>query len=120
MDTRPKTIICDIDGTLIEHLGPPSFLTTSEGKSKILEGTLEKLDEWEKKGYNIILLTGRKESLRRITEIELERIGIYYDHLIMGVGGGPRYLINDIKPNGDHTAFSINLIRNEGISKIKI
>jgi hypothetical protein len=35
---------------------------------ELLEGTIEKLLEWDKKGYNIILTTGRKESLSSITE----------------------------------------------------
>jgi hypothetical protein len=87
MDPRPKTIICDIDGTLIEHAVPwesslPSF------KMKILPGTLDKLAEWDRKGYNIILTTGRKESLRNVTEKQLSEVGIFYDQLIMGIGGG--------------------------------
>jgi hypothetical protein len=38
----------------------------------------------------------------------------------MGVGGGPRYLINDCKPNGLETAFAVNMERNKGIKNIKI
>ena len=51
----------------------------------------------------IILTTGRKEGMRRITEQQLESAGIVYDKLIMGIGGGARVLINDLKPdrNGD-------------------
>lgn len=36
----------------------------------------------------------------------------------MGVGGNPRYLINDIRPDGKKTAFAINIERNRGIDKI--
>jgi len=36
----------------------------------------------------------------------------------MGVGGGPRIVINDNKPNGQETAFAINLERNKGINDI--
>lgn len=119
MDTRPKTIICDIDGTLIKH-SKPSVNAALNHYSYILSGTLDKLDEWERKGYNIILLTGRKESMRKKTEIELAKLGIYYDQLIMGVGGGTRYLINDNKPNGDTSAIAINIERNKGIADIDI
>jgi ribonucleotide monophosphatase NagD (HAD superfamily) len=119
MDTRPKTIICDIDGTLIEH-NKPDVIASGKEKSVLLEGTIDKINEWERKGYNIILLTGRKESMRKITVNSLAKLGIYYDHLIMGVGGGQRYLINDRKPSGDDYAFAINIDRNSGIKTIEI
>jgi hypothetical protein len=116
---RAKTIICDIDGTLIEHESP-SIAFKTDYRMKILDGTLDKLLEWDRKGYNIILMTGRKESLRHITEVQLQEIGVFYDQLIMGVGGGQRHLINDRKPSGETTAFSINLNRNEGISQLNL
>ena len=117
MNTRPKTIICDIDGTLIIHHAP--HISANESYvPELLEGTLEKLNEWERKGYNIILLTGRKESMRKVTEQQLSKLGIYYDQLVMGVGGGPRYLINDCKPEGTKSAFAINIERNKGINDI--
>jgi FMN phosphatase YigB (HAD superfamily) len=119
MDIRPKTIFCDIDGTLVKH-DPPSLTSKSDYKMELLEGTIEKLLEWDKKGYNIILTTGRKESLRKVTEHQLTESGIFYDYLIMGIGGGTRYLINDDKPEGTESAFAINLKRNEGINNIDI
>lgn len=123
MDSRPKTIFCDIDGTLIKHFPPGqcfyNYVTSSENTG--LVGTVDKLLEWDKKGYNIILTTGRRESMRKFTEEQLESAGIFYDKLIMGIGGGVRVIINDLKPNSDEeTAVAINLKRDEGISKIKI
>jgi hydroxymethylpyrimidine pyrophosphatase-like HAD family hydrolase len=119
MDTRPKTIICDIDGTLIEHF-PPNITARLDHKSKIIEGTTDKLLEWDKLGYYIILMTGRKESLRHVTEKQLQELGIFYDQLIMGIGSGARYIINDSKEDNNATCFSINLKRNEGIKNIKL
>ena len=119
MDSRPKTIICDIDGTLCEHL-VPTLNTNAAIELKLLLGTVEKFSEWDAKGYNIILLTGRRESMRINTERQLAEAGIFYDQLIMGVGGGVRVLINDNKPNGNIAAMCINLVRNEGISNINI
>jgi len=119
MDNRPKTIICDIDGTLIKH-NKPSEVSKTTYLPELLEGTIDKLNEWERNGYNIILLTGRKESMRKVTENQLSQLGIYYDQLIMGVGGGPRYLINDYKPDGTEAAFAINVKRNIGIKEINI
>ena len=119
IDIRPKTIFCDIDGTLVKH-NPPSLTSKPDYKMELLEGTLEKLMEWDKNGYNIILITGRKESLRDITEKQLSEVGIFYDYLVMGIGGGARYLLNDNKPEGAEAAFAINIPRNTGINNIKI
>jgi hypothetical protein len=119
MDTRPKTIFCDIDGTLVKH-NLPAKNTDALKNLVILSGTIEKISEWDAKGYNIILTTGRRESMRKATEEQLAAYGIFYDQLIMGIGGGDRIVINDCKPDGRQTAFAINLKRNEGISKIDI
>ena len=119
MNNRPKTIICDIDGTLVKHHGSQSRQITYT--PELLPGSIEKFDEWDKKGYNVILITGRKESFRKKTEKQLEALGIMYDHLIMGLGGGTRVLINDLKPDSDEpTAIAINLERNKGIGDIDI
>jgi len=123
MEKRPKTIFCDIDGTLIKHYSPDivSKLANSESKGELLDGTLTKLREWDSKGYNIILTTGRKESLRSVTVNQLSSLGIFYDKLIMGIGGGVRVLINDLKTCGTYnTAIAINIERNKGIKDVKI
>ena len=119
MDLRPKTIFCDIDGTLIEHC-MPSASTSLTYEIKPLPGTLEKLSEWDRNGYNIILTTGRRESMRSATEAQLAKAGIFYDQLIMGIGSGCRYIINDIKTDGTRTAYAINLERNKGIDSIQL
>ena len=118
MNNKPKTIICDIDGVLLEHWNKG---LSSQLQSLPLKNTLDKLIEWDSSGYNIIFVTGRRESLRRKTEEQLVTYGIFYDQLVMGVGGGDRILINDRKPNSDrNTAYAINLNRNEGIKNVKI
>lgn len=119
-EVRPKTIFCDIDGTLVEQSSPDQT-ASHEFSPKILMGTLDKLKEWDKKGYNIILTTGRKESMRKATEKQLSLCGIYYDQLIMGIGGGERIIINNLKPNGTKNYCSaINIPIDTGISNIDI
>lgn len=119
MNTRPITVFCDLDGTLIEH-DPANIAFKENYKMKPLSGSLEKLSEWDRKGYYIVLTTGRKESLRKLTEEQLTEVGIFYDQLVMGIGSGMRYLINDKKPDGSATAFALCLERNQGLSKINI
>ena len=116
---RPTTIICDIDGTLIHHYG--SLEGQMTGEPELLPGVQEKFEEWDRKGYRIILITGRRESSRQLTEEQLESVGIFYYMLIMGVGGGPRVLINDLKPDGDwETAIAYNVVRNAGIESVDV
>jgi phosphoglycolate phosphatase-like HAD superfamily hydrolase len=114
MESYPKTIICDIDGTILYHYGsldrvillPPS----------LLPGVLEKFNEWNSKGYYIIFLTGRKESMRELTIKQLNSLGLYYDVLIMGAPRGERVIINDTKPDGSITARAVPLERNKGLN----
>ena len=120
IDKRSATIFCDIYGTLVTHSKPTDSQLPTH-KLDLLEDTIEKILEWDKFGHRIILTTGRKESLRKVTETQLAEVGIIYDQLIMGIGGGKRYLINDRKPNGtEDYAVAINLERNKGIKDIQI
>lgn len=115
---RPSTIFLDIDGTLLKHQG--SLSKTGIMPPVLLDNVHDKLDQWDKKGYRIILITGRKESMREITEKQLKLVGINYDQLIMGVGNGPRYMINDSSEESQETVFGITVERNKGLGKIEI
>lgn len=129
--TTRKTIFCDIDGTLVKF---PDIrlneIVDERYDMEILPGTIDKLWEWESLGYNIILTTGRKESMRDATEKQLRRVGIFWDHLIMGLGPGKRILINDMVPilhehklgsiEHKENAQVINLKRDEGISEVNV
>ena len=86
----------------------------------MIHGTVDKIREWDSKGYKIILTTGRKESLREVTVNQLSFAGIVYDQLVMGIGGGSRVLINDLRANGDQSAFVYQPARNEGIAGIDL
>lgn len=115
----PKTLFLDIDGTLVEHKNP-NLTSLPSHKMNVLDGTIEKLLEWNKKGYTIILVTGRRESNREITVKQLQEAGIFYDQLIMGIGRGPRVVVNDLKPNGIISAYSFNIVRDSGVKSIDL
>lgn len=118
MTIRAKTIICDIDGVIFNHSGDISRVHLN--KPKLLPGALQQFKEWDIEGCNIILMTGRRESVRKETEKQLSQAGIFYDQLIMGVGGGTRVLINDRKPNGDITTKTHCLVRNKGLETLNV
>jgi hypothetical protein len=117
-----KTIFCDIDGTLVKFPdNVEDFKDIPKGNipMEVLPGALDKLWEWETQGYRIILTTGRKESMRSITEKLLTDSGIFWDQLVMGLGPGKRYLVNDIN-NGENTAYAINVERNHGLGSVNL
>ena len=117
----PKTIFCDLDGTLVKHPVDVSLLTSPDYELELLPGVKDFLKYIDLNRYYLVLTTGRKESLREPTIKQLQKVGIIYDKLIMGFGGGDRILINDRKLNSDRdTAYVINLNRNEGVINVKI
>jgi mannose-6-phosphate isomerase-like protein (cupin superfamily) len=116
---RPKTVFCDIDGTILEHTG--DIVKNYKSYPVSLESVLRTIKEWEKQNYTIVLITGRKESIRARTEEQLRELGIVYDHLIMGLPNGDRILINDKKTDDPrNTAYAINLVRNQGMKYIEL
>jgi mannose-6-phosphate isomerase len=114
----PKTVFCDIDGTLLSHTGNIQDNLTH---CNLLNNVHESIRSWDKNNYTIVLTTGRKESTRSQTEKQLQSAGIVYDHLIMGIPNGDRVLINDKKTNGvRNTAYAINVVRNKGLDHINL
>jgi len=113
-----KTILIDIDGTLLRHQGDLTAQMTDVIPA--LPGAVAKLNEWNRKGYCIVLVTGRKESMREITRIQLQKAGLFFDQLIMGLPRGQRVLINDNKPDMDETAVAVTVQRNIGIEDISV
>ena len=88
------TIFCDIDGVVVgtsaSYMKP--YLGTTDG----LYDNIAVLNEL----YNapramIIMTTARPESSRKVTEEQLERVGLKYDKLKMGLPHAKRIVIND-------------------------
>jgi len=105
-----KTIICDIDGTLVNYRKTTKGIMTHT--HSVLPGAVEKLNHWENKGCRIILITGRRESLRKVTEEALISFGIPFDMLLMGFADTGRVLIND--EGSKVKAHAVSLTRDEG------
>ena len=73
--TRKKAIFCDIDGTILKHHGTTHGVITK--KPKLLDGIVERFNHWDERGYTIIIVTGRRESLRELTENQLRKFGYF-------------------------------------------
>ncbi len=114
---KPKTIFCDIDGTILKHVH--KFSDISLESQPVLQGVIKKFNEWDSQCHRIILCTARKESAREITERQLKNIGIAWDQLVMGCTNGDRLLINDkLSKKSKDRALGINVITNEGFDDI--
>lgn len=114
-----KTLIIDLDGTIFRQ--KPNLSNAILEPMELLPGVLAAFNDWNWKNYKIVLLTGRKESSRAITEKQLTEAGLFWDVLVMGMdAGGQRFLINNLKDNSpEPTAIAINLKQNEGLAAIQ-
>ena len=120
-NNAPKTIFCDLDGTLTKHPKDVGLIQDPNYELEVLPGVKEFLYTIDVNRYHLVITTGRKESARESTIKQLQRAGILYDQLIMGFGGGDRILINDRKVGRtEDTAFAINVTRNEGVKDVKL
>jgi len=115
-----STYFIDIDGTLLEHIEDWENIENYE-TLKALPHAVSKTNLWYNRGDIIILTTARPEDLRDITIRQLDNAGIKYTKLLMDMGGGVRYLINDVpKKYGRDKAISYNVLRNvEGLERVE-
>ena len=112
-----KTVICDIDGTITKYMGGGHHAIVHQNH-EVLPGVVDKFREWEAEGHRIILITGRRESVREATEDELRHLGIPFDVLLMGYADEGRYLINDLSPHVGEKAHAVNVERDKGFIDI--
>lgn len=97
-----KTWILDVDGTIVKHNG-----YKIDGYDTLLDGVkefFEKLNPDDK----VILLTAREnEQLESLKEFLIKN-NIRYDYILADMPFGERILVNDRKPSGLDTAYSVN------------
>lgn len=114
---KAKTIICDVDGTILKHLH--AYSDFNKFDPELLSGVQAKFNEWDAAGHKIIIMTARRESSRKMTEDALRSLGIMWDQLIMGVTSGTRVLINDkVNAIDPDRAVAVNVITNNGFNEI--
>ncbi len=114
-----KLIVSDIDGTLLKHWGSLDALL--KNPTEVLPGVYKKLQEWAENDYHILLVTGRKPSMKDFTIKQLSDAGIFFDDIIFGCGRNQRILINDSKLDSDiKTAIGIMVERNIGMENLEI
>ena len=111
---KHPTYFIDIDGTLIKYRSFQEIRTTEpEAITSVLDFIKTKYEE----GSHIVITTARPEDLRIHTIRELSFLELPYHQLVMGIGRGTRYVINDRDPQAPEIdrAVGINLDRNKGL-----
>jgi len=117
--TKHSTFFVDIDGTLVKYR---KFEELSTAKLEPIQEVVDFINKSYDDGCHIVITTARTEPYRLFTKQELEKIGLKYHQIIMGLGRGTRIVINDKdpdKPNLDR-AVGLNLTRNEGFKNIDL
>lgn len=109
MDKR-KTWFLDFDGTIVYQ---KSYLKEDD---HILPKTLDFFNNSIKEDDFVIITTGREEHHKDRIEKFMKSFGLKCDLVICGIPTGSRIIINDKKPDGTKTAFSHNVVRDEGIN----
>lgn len=107
-----KVLFMDLDGTLVENssIHFPPLIGTGTPLSKNIE-YLKK--QYSSGKIKVIITTSRPESYKDITVKELNKHGIPYDQLIMGLPHCQRVLVNDFsKSNPYPSCDGINVPRN--------
>lgn len=101
------TWILDVDGTILKHNG-----YKIDGYDTLLDGVKEFFETLPKED-KVILLTAREEQYLEDLKLFLNKNNLRYDYLLSDMPMGERILVNDKKPSGLNTAFSVNKDRDK-------
>jgi hypothetical protein len=112
---KKDTIFCDIDGTIFKYR---KFGTYEETLPEVIQSTLDYLNKEKEKGSFIVLTSARPDMMYGHTMKELIRFKIPFDRIVLGIGRGVRYVINDMDPEKEgERAVAINLVRDAGFAE---
>lgn len=116
---KHSTFFVDIDGTLVKYR---KFEELSTAKLEPIQEVIDFINTSYNEGCHIVITTARSEPYELFTKIELEKIGVKYHQLVMGLGRGTRIIVNDKDPDKPHIdrALGLNLTRNEGFKNVDL
>ena len=112
--TKNPTYFVDIDGTLVLYRKFDELRTTP---AVPILSVVNKVNEEYENGAHIVITSARPDEFLEFTKAELISIGVKYHQIILGIGRGTRYIINDKDPEFPDIdrAVGINLTRNSGL-----
>lgn len=115
---RYRTLMIDIDGVMVENSG--EYGTLRWGESNGIVANIDYINSLYEDGrVQVILTTARPERVRKLTINQLDRVGLKYHQLVMGLWHAKRIIVNDYSATNPYKACSaINVKRNGEIAEL--
>lgn len=112
---KNDTHFVDIDGTLIKYR---NFDEITAVEAVPIQTVIDKINIEYDNGSHIVITSARPEKMRKFTVDELKKLNIKYHQLVLGIGRGVRYLVNDNDPEFPEVsrAVGVNLKRDNGFT----
>lgn len=117
--TKHPTFFVDIDGTIVKYR---KFSELSTAILTPIQDVIDFINKSYDEGCHIVITTARPQSFELFTKQELEKLGVKYHQMLMGIGRGTRVVLNDKDPDSPELprAWGINFIRDQGLKDIEI
>ena len=117
--TKHPTLFVDIDGTIIKYR---KFSELSTSVLTPIQDVIDFVNNSYDKGCHIVITTARPQTFELFTKQELEKLGVKYHQMLMGIGRGTRVILNDKDPDAPELprAWGINFTRDQGLKDIEI
>jgi len=117
--TKNPTFFVDIDGTIVKYR---KFSELSSSELTPIQDVIDFINKSYDEGAHIVITTARPPQYELFTKQELEKLGVKYHQMIMGIGRGTRVVLNDKDPEMPDLprAWGINFIRDQGLKDIEI
>lgn len=117
--TKNPTFFVDIDGTIVKYR---KFSELSSSVLTPIQDVIDFLNKSYDEGAHIVITTARPPQYELFTKQELEKLGVKYHQMIMGIGRGTRVVLNDKDPEMPELprAWGINFTRDKGLQDIEI
>jgi hypothetical protein len=117
--TKYPTYFVDIDGTLVKYR---KFSELSQSVLTPIQDVIDFVNKSYDEGCHIVITTARPQAYELFTKQELEKVGVKYHQIVMGIGRGTRVVLNDKDPDMPELprAWGINFVRDKGLKDIQI
>jgi hypothetical protein len=105
------TLFVDIDGVVVEHSSThfPPYIA----QSGPIQKNVDYLKSLPTDEVELIFVTSRNESYRKVTEEQLKNLGLHFKTLIMGLSHSKRVIINDFSSTNPYRSCdAVNMHRN--------
>jgi len=117
--TKYPTFFVDIDGTIVKYR---KFSELDTAILTPIQDVIDLINKSYDEGCHIVITTARPQSFELFTKQELEKLGVKYHQIVMGIGRGTRVVLNDIDPEQPELprAWGINFTRDKGLQDIEL